>query len=227
VGTPMELDIEPMPKVHCVDGRPLDEGPSRASYNTSATPDCSEIEACGERAICNSDADTHNHHDVANIESVLEVPLPMGSYLDGISSTLSGVPVFGLEGSDSTLNDILLKELERDLGLGDENLDASGTSSLLWFTDGMAKGNKGVKPALQAMDVGVLGEEMRIDLRDVDALMEYLPTDQEIKEILGWGLEMTDVQIDGMGDLSAYADAPGADFSTAAEAFGWSDDWSV
>lgn len=222
MSTPMELDIEPVSVVHSVDERP----PRALCSTPLSPPDCSEIGVCGEQAIGTSDAGTYNHQDVADIE----VPSPMGSYLDGISSMLSGAPVFGLEGSDSTLKGILLEELERDLSLESENMDVLGASSLLWSADGMAKDNEGMNSALQGMDVDVFSEEMNFDLQDVDALMEYPPTDQEIKDILGWqgfDLEMTDAQIDGMDGLSTYADAPGANFSTAADTFDWNDDWSI
>lgn len=224
MGTPMELDIEPMPVANS-----MDERLPRALLSTPPTPpDCSEIAACDERAICNPNADIHNYQDVA-IEALvdLEVPSPMGSYLDGISSMLSEAPVFGLEGSDSTLKDILLEEFERDLSLAVGNLDVSEANSLLWATDGVMKGNRGMKSAL---DVDVFSEEMRFDLQRVDALIEYPPTDQEIKNILGsrgLDLEMTDAQIDGMGDLYTYADVLGANLSAAAEAFGWNDDWDI
>ncbi|KAF8457159.1 hypothetical protein BGX38DRAFT_1159452 [Terfezia claveryi] len=229
VGTPMELDIASMPMAHSVDERP-----PRALYNTPLSPpDSSEKEVCGKQAICTFDAGIHNHQDVADIEvpvDVFEVPSPMGSYLDGISSTLSAAPVFGLEGSDSTLKSILLEELERDLSLEGENLDISQASSLLRSTDGMAEVNEDMKSAHQSMDVDVFSEGMRFDLPVVGALMEYPLTDQELKDILEWkgfDLEMTDTQIDGMGGFSTYADAPGAAFSTGVDAFGWNDDWSI
>lgn len=231
VSTPMELDIEVMPMAHCVDERP-----PRPSYNTPLSPpDCTEKEVCVKQAICTFDGGIHNPQDVADIEvpmDVLEVPSPMGSYLDGISSTLSGAPVFGLEGSDSTLKSMLLEELERDLSLEGGSLDVSQASSLLRSTDGMAEGNgnEGMKSAHQSMDVDVFSEGMRFDLPDVGALMEYPFTDQELKDILNWkgfDPEMTDTQIDGVDGLSSYADTPRADFSTAVDAFGWNDDWSI
>ncbi|KAF8427317.1 hypothetical protein EV426DRAFT_401540 [Tirmania nivea] len=134
VGTPMELDLQPMSVDYSVDERP----PGALCSTPLTPPDCSEV----GRAICISDADVHDHKDVADIEfpvDVLEVPAPMGTYLNGASSTLSGAPVFGLEGDDSILKDILLEQLERDLSLVDGNLDVSEANCLLWPTDGMAK----------------------------------------------------------------------------------------
>lgn len=147
---------------------------------------------------------------------LLELPLPMGPYLDGISSTLSSAPIFGLESSDPLVQSQVLIELEGDLRLEDESLDIDVSHGLLACTDGSTSRNG--TPDFDFQDV------------DMDTLMAHLPTDQQIKDILGGKsleLDMGDTHVDRFEGIFTLGDELGANLSSATGTYDWGNDWSI
>lgn len=118
--TPMELDHAPGLVVRSV-GHIFNP----SSYNTPITPTGSS----GTRIMGGPSGPSDSNLDISidgplhpEPPNFLDIPPPIGNYLEGVSLISSEAPIFGLEGSDLLTMRNFQRVLDSDLSIGDEKV---------------------------------------------------------------------------------------------------------